>query len=887
MLQTDRIRSFFAFLMLMALSACGGVEEIPRNDAPVANDVFITDDEGSALVGDVLIGRYTYVDTEDDDEGASAFRWLRNGEEITGATRTSYTLVLDDSGKTITFEVTPNAAIGTIEGRTVVSEGITISNSAPTAINVKIIDENAKEFEVGDLLRGQYRYVDADGDSEDEPIFRWLRNGNVLGGETEETYTLQQADFGQSVTFEVIPIAKTGKIKGVAAASEDSAPTASDVEIIDDNDGVAVVGNSLTGSYFFEDRENSAEGVSTFRWLRNGFAIDGATNISYLIVLEDSDQLIAFEVTPVAAIGAATGSAVVSKSIRVINNAPTANNVSVSDKNGGRAVVGDRLAGSYTYADVEGDKEGETSFRWLRNNVVIGGATASTYTLVAKDVAAYIAFEVTPVAEKGEAKGVSVSSSVLATGTIPVVSGYARYLDLNKDGSIDSGDQIVIPFDQKININGAVFSGLELFVTGDAFGTGAGFAEGPADNEITVTLGILPQFKVAGDFSAGKTTVGSASGLDVAASMALNAIEGTSGIDAESSTAIDLIPAYVEDVQLLGENDSNSIALGDVNGDGDLDMVVANQGQANRVYSNDGTGNFSDSGQSLGGNDSYAVALGNLDGDGDLDMVVANWATGNRVYFNDGNGKFLSSGQLLGMNFSTAIVLANLDGDVGGNLDIAVANWNQGNRVYINNGLGNFSDSGQSLGTGKSYSIVAGDLNGNGHLDMVVANYGQSNRIYNNDGTGNFTDSGQSLGANNTLSLALGDVDGDGDLDLVEANSTGQSNRVYINDSKGVFIDSGQLLGENNSLSVILADVDGDTDLDMFVANNNGQANRVYINDGGGVFTDSGQQLGKGNSHAVALGNLEGSTDPDIDMAVANRGQANKIYFGSLCDGGC
>jgi hypothetical protein len=57
------------------------------------------------------------------------------------------------------------------------------------------------------------------------------------------------------------------------------------------------------------------------------------------------------------------------------------------------------------------------------------------------------------------------------------------------------------------------------------------------------------------------------------------------------------------------------VALGDVDGDGDLDVFVANNGQANRVWVNDGSGGFSDSGQSLGSSFSYGVALGDVDGD--------------------------------------------------------------------------------------------------------------------------------------------------------------------------------------------------------------------------------------------------------------------------------
>ena len=239
------------------------------------------------------------------------------------------------------------------------------------------------------------------------------------------------------------------------------------------------------------------------------------------------------------------------------------------------------------------------------------------------------------------------------------------------------------------------------------------------------------------------------------------------------------------------------IVLGDVNGDGDLDIVVANaSAQGNRVYINDinddgGIGVFTDSGQSLGTNDSQSIMLGNVDGVNGLDIVVANGGTQpNQVYLNNGSGSF-ANGQSLGSNDSQSIVLGDVNGD--GDLDIVVANASgEGNQVYINDinndgSVGVFTDSGQSLGTNDSQSIVLGDVDGDADLDMLLANTGVSNqnRVYTNDGAGNFTDSGQSLGANDSQSVILGDVDGDADLDAVVGNGGAQGDRVYLGSLSG------------------------------------------------------------------------------------------------------
>ncbi|HHZ65068.1 MAG TPA: hypothetical protein EYN51_06170, partial [Flavobacteriales bacterium] len=298
----------------------------------------------------------------------------------------------------------------------------------------------------------------------------------------------------------------------------------------------------------------------------------------------------------------------------------------------------------------------------------------------------------------------------------------------------------------------------------------------------------------------------------------------------------------------LGDSNSRIVSLGDLDGDGDLDAWVANSvNQANRVWINQGgvqggvAGNFLDSGQALGNSYSYGVALGDLDGDGDLDAWVANYdSQPNRVWINDGLGNFTDSGQALGDSESIDVSLGDLDGD--GDLDAWVVNENQPNRVWINQGgdqggvTGDFADSGQALGDSRSLGVSLGDLDGDGDLDAWVVNDNQPNRVWINQGgdqggvTGNFADSGQALGNSRSTSVALGDLDGDGDLDAWVANWQNRANRVWINDGLGNFADSGQGIGSSVSTDVSLGDLDGDGDLDAWVANWGWQANRVYMN---------------------------------------------------------
>ena len=89
---------------------------------------------------------------------------------------------------------------------------------------------------------------------------------------------------------------------------------------------------------------------------------------------------------------------------------------------------------------------------------------------------------------------------------------------------------------------------------------------------------------------------------------------------------------FTDSMQTLGNNNSLAVALGDLDGDGDLDAMVANYNQPNTVWTNDGTGTFTNSGQTLGISGSNSIALGDLDGDGDLDIfdllnMLSDWGT--------------------------------------------------------------------------------------------------------------------------------------------------------------------------------------------------------------------------------------------------------------------
>ena len=129
------------------------------------------------------------------------------------------------------------------------------------------------------------------------------------------------------------------------------------------------------------------------------------------------------------------------------------------------------------------------------------------------------------------------------------------------------------------------------------------------------------------------------------------------GIDDDGDSLIDCFDPdcsfpYFSDGS-YGDSDSRTVAVGDLDGDSDLDAWVVNQFQANTVWINQGgiqggtPGTFIENGQSLGSTQSTGLALADLDQDGDLDAWVNNFDSSNRIYLNDGSGFSWIAGKTL------------------------------------------------------------------------------------------------------------------------------------------------------------------------------------------------------------------------------------------------
>lgn len=226
------------------------------------------------------------------------------------------------------------------------------------------------------------------------------------------------------------------------------------------------------------------------------------------------------------------------------------------------------------------------------------------------------------------------------------------------------------------------------------------------------------------------------------------------------------------------------IALSNINGDQYIDLV-ATGGNGTSIWINDGTGRFERDHNQFNSipPKGTGIALGDIDGDGDDDLVVAyhNGSSPNTLWRND-NGQFTTQTQELGIK-GNQVEMADLNND--NHLDIFIIGSGM---IWVNDGAGSFTNI-QNVGSMTTTDIVLGDIDSDGDVDAIAPTL-QGDFVWLNDGTGIFTNSGEELFTSGISGLgfkAIGDLDGDTDLDLfaVHNNSgsptVGSPNIVWFN----------------------------------------------------------------------------------------------------------
>jgi hypothetical protein len=325
-----------------------------------------------------------------------------------------------------------------------------------------------------------------------------------------------------------------------------------------------------------------------------------------------------------------------------------------------------------------------------------------------------------------------------------------------------------------------------------------------------------------------------------------------------------------------------SVAVGDLNGDGKLDLVVANfYGNDLSVMLGNGDGTFQPTVNHPAPGSPRGVALGDFNGDGVLDIVAALFnANQVSVLLGNGNGTFQAP-----VNYSTIgrggqVSVGDFNGD--GKLDLAVTNITSPDvAVLLGNGDGTFQGAVIYPTGATPATLAAADFNGDGKLDLAVGNNDGSNvsvLLGNGDGTFQLPVN-YSVGSLPDISPVVGDFNGEGKLDLAVANDGNNNVSVLLGNGDGTFQAAVNYPAGSDPIWVSVGDLNGDGKLDLAVADRNFNNVSVLIGNGDGTFQAAVNYalVGGAQPYAVAFGDFNG--DGRMDMVTANNGAASVSVF--------
>lgn len=321
------------------------------------------------------------------------------------------------------------------------------------------------------------------------------------------------------------------------------------------------------------------------------------------------------------------------------------------------------------------------------------------------------------------------------------------------------------------------------------------------------------------------------------------------------------------------------VVTGDFNNDGKLDLAVVGSRldvlNTVTIYLGKGDGSFTPKGSFSSGNYPSSVAAGDFNGDGNLDLVVTAYDSREvHVFLGNGDGTFQPPATYGVGNSPTAVAVGDFNGD--GKPDLAVTNGGTSNvSILLNSGTGTFLPAvNYAVGSEGSdpVSVAVGDFNGDGKPDLAVANAkeGGSVSVLLNDGNGTFQAAVNYMVGGVPTSVAAGDFNADGNLDLVVAGVAGPKDLFYVGvllgDGSGGFRAPVSIATGFAPYFVAVADFNGDGKLDFAVANAGDGDVSIFLGKGDGSF-EPPRSYAAGivaPPATIAVGDLNGDGRPDM-----------------------
>ena len=339
----------------------------------------------------------------------------------------------------------------------------------------------------------------------------------------------------------------------------------------------------------------------------------------------------------------------------------------------------------------------------------------------------------------------------------------------------------------------------------------------------------------------------------------------------------------------LTGDDPVAMSVADLNGDGRLDVVTANGSSSDiSVHLTSGNGTFLPDQRYTAGDGPFngprSVAFGDLNGDGRVDLVTANPASDTvGILFGNGDGSFQSQQRLAVGDNPLFVVVADINGD--SKFDIITANRNSGDvSVLLGNGDGSFQPQlGYTAGDGAflgPIAVAVADINGDGRLDLV-SRINASNELSILLGNGDATFQTQMrvpVGASPTA-VAVADINGDNRMDLMATTSANAVTVSFGNGDGGFQTPQGYPVGSSPA-SLAAVDANGDGIPDIVTANLFSRDVSVLLGNGDGTFQAERRfSVGLRPSSIVAA-SIDG--DSAVDLVLANAGFDNvTILYGN------